>query len=227
MSFSPAKPRRPAASPNPASSARLASATKKRALPYALLGVLLIALCVLGSVVTSVDSSSRSAVLAVASTIRAGQVIQAADLVSVQVAAGPGVKVIPVGESGEVVGKTAAVTLTAGSLMTRADVGASTVPASGQAVVSVLVKFGSYPADLAAGATVAVATGSPSGASSAVVAPVPLSGDPQATVVSVMAASSNDGSVAVELMTAPGSAGQIAAIPAGEVQLITVTSGGM
>lgn len=203
---------------------RLASPGKRRSIPYAILGVALIAACALGALLTSVSLSSRGAVLALSSTVRAGQVITAADLRSVQVSAGSGVTLIPAAESGSVIGRSAAVTVESGSLLTRADLGASTVPGAGQAVLTVLVKFGSYSVDLSAGAHVAVATGPASGATGTS-AGEPLDTDPQATVISVTPSTTSDGSVAVEMSTDTTSASQIAAIPAGQAQLITVSAG--
>lgn len=224
MPFSPSSTLRPSASKERDAPNRLASAGKRRSVPYAVLGVALIAACALGGLLTSVSLGSRGSVLALSATVRAGQVITAADLRSVQVSAGSGVTLIPAAESGSVIGQAAAVTVESGSLLTRADLGTSTVPGAGQAVLTVLVKFGSYSVDLSAGARVAVATGPASGSSTAG-AGQPLSSDPQATVVSVTASSTSDGSVAVELSTDTASASQIAAIPAGLAQLITVSAG--
>jgi hypothetical protein len=212
---------------DPATGGRLTAPGKRRSVPYAVLGVVLVAACALGFLVTSVSLGARSAVLALSTTVKAGQVITAADLRSVQVATGPGVAVIPASAQSTVLGRTAAVTLTAGSLLTAGELGTSTVPGAGGAVVSVLVKFGAYPADLAPGARVAVATGaSASGADGGAAGAVPLSGDPQATVLAVTASSTADGSAAVELQTDTASAGLIAAIPAGQAQLITIAAGG-
>ncbi len=214
---------------DPAAGGRLAAPGKRRSVPYAVLGVVLVAACALGFLVTSVSLGARSAVLALSSTVKAGQVITVGDLRSVQVAAGAGVAVIPASEQSSVLGRTAAVTLTAGSLLTRSELGASTVPGAGGAVVSVLVKFGAYPVDLAPGARVAVATGTTtttSAATAGATGAVPLSGDPQATVLAVTASSTADGSAAVELQTDSASAGLIAAIPPGQGQLITIAAGG-
>ena len=211
---------------DPATGGRLAAPGKRRSVPYAVLGVVLVAACALGFLVTSVSLGARSAVLALSSTVKAGQVITAGDLRSVQVAAGAGVAVLPASEQSSVLGRTAAVTLTAGSLLTRGELGASTVPGAGGAVVSVLVKFGAYPVDLAPGARVAVATGTTTTTSGAAAGAVPLSGDPQATVLAVTASSTADGSAAVELQTDTASAGLIAAIPPGQGQLITIAAGG-
>lgn len=223
MPFSPSTTLRPASKQKDAPN-RLASASKRRSIPYAILGVALIAACALGALLTSVSLGSRDAVLALSSTVRAGQVITAADLRSVQVSAGSGVTLVPAAESGSVIGQSAAVTVESGSLLTRADLGTSTVPSAGQAVLTVLVKFGSYSVDLSAGAHVAVATGPASGSTSAG-AGQPLDTDPQATVISVTSSSTSDGSVAVEMSTDTTSASQIAAIPAGQAQLISVSAG--
>jgi hypothetical protein len=224
MPLLPSNTIRPAASKQKDAPNRLASASKRRSVPYAILGVALVAACALGALLTSVSLGSRNAVLALTSTVRAGQVITAGDLRSVQVTSGSGVTVVPASESASVIGQTAAVTVESGSLLTRADLGTSTVPGAGQALLTVLVKFGSYSVDLAPGAHVAVATGPASGSSTAGVGQ-PLSSDPQAVVVSVTASSTSDGSVAVEMSTDELSASEIAAIPAGQAQLITVSAG--
>ncbi|GAA3390312.1 hypothetical protein GCM10020369_43790 [Cryptosporangium minutisporangium] len=101
-------------------------------------------------------TSGRVAALAVATNVPAGQVITDRDLQTVQVAADSSVSLVRASERNTVVGQTAAVPLTAGSLLSAAMLGAPAPPATGQAVVAVSVDPGRFPPALTAGSTVTV-----------------------------------------------------------------------
>ena len=202
-----------------------ASPGRRRNLPQAVLGVVLVVAAGLAFTATSLKVGSSSSVLALSTRVAAGSVIEASDLTSVQVKASGGTGLIPVTEESGVLGRTAAVTLASGSLLTSSQLG-TVSPTAGQSEIEVLVKFGAYPTDLEPGARVAVAASTSGSGTSASAGVSPLSGDPQATVVTVTASSSGDGSAAVELSADAQDAASISALPSGDDVLVTVAAGG-
>jgi hypothetical protein len=133
---------------------------------------------------TSVDR--RQAVLAVRRPVAAGQVIVPEDLRQVRVSTADGITPVPVSRSATVVGKSAAVALVPGTLITSDHVGAPSSLQAGQAIVGVALKAGQAPAALPAGTRVQVITTVKGGGadqarpvvltSSAVVAPAATNG---------------------------------------------------
>jgi hypothetical protein len=105
---------------------------------------------------TSVDR--RQAVLAVRRPVAAGQVIAPEDLRQVRVSTADGITPVPVSRSATVVGKSAAVALVPGTLITSDHVGAPSSLQAGQAIVGVALKAGQAPAALPAGTRVQVIT---------------------------------------------------------------------
>jgi hypothetical protein len=86
--------------------------------------------------------------------VAAGEVIGQADLRVVQVDAA--VELVGAADRDMVVGRTAAVPLAAGSLLSPAQLGAPAWPPAGRSVLAVLVPTGLVPAGLSAGTTVSV-----------------------------------------------------------------------
>src|SRR5438477_225733 len=82
--------------------------------------------------------------------------IEAADLTQVSAADDPSLGLIPAAQASAVVGRTAAVPLLPGTLLTRSLIGDAAFPPAGKVVASLAVKPGQYPQGLAAGAHVAV-----------------------------------------------------------------------
>jgi hypothetical protein len=107
------------------------------------------ALLVLASIAifASIYSSAgrRVPVLVVTSTIQQGQRIVSADLGTAQVASSGGLATIPVSSADELSGTWAAVTVPAGSLLTRGDVTAHRPVSGGNAVVGLALKDGQLP----------------------------------------------------------------------------------
>jgi hypothetical protein len=202
---------------------RLVVTRRKRTRPFLVIGGVL----VLGGAVASVAAYSqlggRIAVIELRHGVTVGQVIDLSDLRSVQVAADSDVPLIPVSAASTVVGHRAGVALPAGTLLSRADLATGSIPAPGQTMLSLEVKPGAYPTQLAPGQQVAVATVTPAGQSAV---PVIVSGLPTATVLSATPASNNSGDMEVSLVTGSGAAGQIASIPADGAQLIVTSPGG-
>jgi hypothetical protein len=99
---------------------------------------------IFASIYTSADH--RVPVLVVTSTIHQGQRITAADLGTADVASSGGLSPIPVSSASELSGTWAAVTIPAGSLLSRGDVTSSRPLATGSAVVGLALKDGQLPA---------------------------------------------------------------------------------
>ncbi len=93
-----------------------------------------------------VHSSRLVSVIALTHQVGQGEVIEESDLRQVNVALAGGVSAVPVADANLVIGKPAAVTLLAGTLLSPSDVGGATALATGQSVVGVDLKPGMLPA---------------------------------------------------------------------------------
>jgi hypothetical protein len=193
--------------------------------PWIVAGVLLVVGCALAFGVASVRASQGEQVLAVARSVPAGHVVQPDDLQVVKVTPTPGLDPVPAASEASAVGRTAAVALVAGTLLTPADVGAPAEGANGD-TVAVALKAGAYPPSLGPGGlvdVVPVVNSSSSGTTSV----SGQSGSIRALVVSIdsaPAASSAD--AVVSLQVNPSDADQVAALAAaGEIALVELPSG--
>lgn len=110
------------------------------------LGVALVAVGALAAAWLVSASSARVAVLVAARDVPYGTVLTDADLSSVEVAGTGGVAVIPAGERDRVVGRVAATTIVAGSLLAPAQLTAAAPPAPGEVLVGVPLKADRLPA---------------------------------------------------------------------------------
>ena len=204
--------------------ARLPGRRRKPA--YLGLGALLVVVCALGFAVAAGRMDHRSSVLVLARPVTVGQVLTVADLRAVPVSAGSGVDSIAAAESGSVAGRSMAVSLPAGTLLTRAELGTATIPSAGEAITALAVKPGQFPPDLAAGAHVhLVPSGSTGGTSQQATAPaaVPAAGW-AATVTDVQALASGQGSV-VTVLLAQTDALRVAVLGSGLVSVVVVAGG--
>jgi hypothetical protein len=198
--------------------------------PLAAGGVVLVVACALVFAEGWLQAGHRQPVLALAQPVAAGQVITAADLETVRVSAAGPVSLVPASRQAEVVGRTAAVSLPAGSLLAGSDIG-TPPPVKGQVRLGVALKPGAYPPDLAAGQDVdvlATPAAAASGSSSSGAAPAALPVG-QAVVLSVSpaAASSGSGDTVVEIQVAADAMPQVAAAnAAGQIALATIPAGG-
>ncbi len=130
---------------------------------------------------------------------------------------------VPEAAEPSVLGQPMAVSLPAGALLTRAEVGAAALPAPGQALLAVLVKPGQAPPDLAAGARVLLVLTPPAGGS----APAqsgPIS-DWAGTVTAVQQLDGEQGTVVV-VQLPRAQAMQVAALPAGQLSVVATAGGG-
>jgi hypothetical protein len=95
-------------------------------------------------------------VLALAQPVAAGEVIGETHLQVVHIVPDPRVELVPASQRQTVVGRTAAVPLAEGGLLSPAQLGAVAWPPSGQSVLAVPVATGRMPAGLSAGSVVSV-----------------------------------------------------------------------
>ncbi|MFG1648352.1 SAF domain-containing protein [Micromonospora sp. NPDC049275] len=166
--------------------------------------------------------------LALTRGVNAGAVISDGDVRVVRVANPSGLALISADRRDEVVGRTAAVPLAAGSLVVSSQVGPPAWPAAGQAVIAVPVKAGRAPAALAAGTRVVVLVGPPAAAQQAGGTPTadqPAAGARRAlaTVVSAGAGEQAGGQV-VGLLLAAQEAEAVASA-SGDVSLVQLGPG--
>ncbi|WP_236703776.1 SAF domain-containing protein [Lentzea aerocolonigenes] len=198
---------------------------RRRSRPYLVLGLLLPALCAGAFLWISLATDDHRPVLALAREVTVGHVVTAQDLRSVRVEVDPGVLVVDAGQTAGVVGKTMSVSLPAGALLTPDAVDAPAIPVSGQAIVSLALKAGQFPAEVGQGARVAVVFVS-GGTSGAVPhASAPESGTWRGVVTSVAMPPSEQVTV-VSVQLAEAAAGQVAAVPVGQLSLVLVAGGG-
>ena len=123
------------------------AAPKGRRRPLMLaLGLALVAVGALTSVWLVSTASQRVAVLVLARDVPYGSPITAADLTTTDVSVDPNVATVPASELDTVVGSVAATSLSAGSLLSRAQFTAAAPPAAGQVLVGVAIPATRMPA---------------------------------------------------------------------------------
>lgn len=196
---------------------------RRRNPAYLGLGALLVVVCALGFAVAASRLDHRVSVLALARPVTVGHTLSAGDLRAVPVSAGGGVDSIPASASGSVIGRSVAVSLPAGALLTRAELGTASVPGAGEAIVALSVKPGQFPPDLAAGAHVHLIATANAGQQASAVPGVPAGGW-AATVTGVQGLASGQGSV-VTVLLAQADALRVAALGSGLVSVVVVAGG--
>ncbi len=164
-------------------------------------GTLLMASSALVAMLLFASLGDRQAVLSVVGPVLAGEVIEPGDLGETLVAADTPAGVVPAARRDEIVGRTAAVDLVAGSLLADPQVGEPPLADSGEAVVGAVLAPGAFPLGLRRGDRVVAVT-------------VPAEADPSgravpsvpATVVAVEEQPDSGGGVAVSLAVPPDEA---------------------
>ena len=199
---------------------------RRVSVPRVLFGVLLVLGFALAGAVLANRIDTRSPVLAVAHALNAGQTIIDADLTVVRVAADTTVATTPAAQRTAVVGRTATMPLTAGSLLTPAQVGAPVWPPAGQSAIALQVKAGHAPGGLAAGAHVTVlvvptSSGTTTQTSTSQAVQPPTA---DATVVSIRPVGDQSGASVVTLLLTASDALRIAAA-SGEPVLVQIGAG--
>lgn len=114
-----------------------------------LVAVACLALVGLGGLLSAwayTSTSNTQEVLAVRDTVHRGEVIDAKDLVSVRVGVDPALSPLPASELDQVVGKRAAMDLSAGGLITAADVVDEVVPGADESIVGIRLTSAAMPA---------------------------------------------------------------------------------
>ncbi len=207
--------------------ARPRPAGRRRQVPLVVVGVLLVIGCALAFTDASLHLGSREEVLVVAQPLAAGQVLTPGDLRAAKVSTGSGLAPIPVTAESSVVGRSVAIPLVAGTLLTSGEVGSASPVGSGSDVVALALKAGSFPPDLAAGDRVQVVPVASSSSSSGTASAT--SGSPvAATVLAVDAGSAASGSPTVfSLQVSTGDADEVASLAAAnQASLVQVGAGG-
>jgi hypothetical protein len=190
---------------------------------------LLVVVCATGFAVDASRLDHRHAVLALSHPISVGDVLTASDLRDVYVDAGSGVDSIPASELNTIAGRAMAVSLPAGALLTLAELGSPATPAPGTAIAAELVKAGSFPPDLTAGAHVLLIATPAGGASGTPVDNTAVNGQPStswhAIVLAVETLDNDQGTVLTVQITA-SDATALAQVPAGDLDVISTAVGG-
>jgi hypothetical protein len=167
-------------------------------------------------------------VLAVARPVAAGQAITAADLTTVSAAEDPNVRLVTAAKEDEVVGRSAAVPLLPGTLLTPALVGESAFPPAGKVSASVALKPGQFPAGLSRGARVAVYVSATVAQNGNAVEPSSNASPTRlnATVLGVDPAGDGQGGTVVSLLLDAADSARLASAPAGGVVLMQTSASG-
>ena len=185
-------------------------------------GLLSVLMCAGIFAVVQLSGDARVQVLAIARSVAAGQPLAADDLKAVRVVPDPSVPLVKATQVDQVIGRSPAVPLAPGTLLTESQLGPAAWPAAGQAVVAAVFKPGTVPAGLAAGShalVVIVAKGDVTGAVDSASAPQPVA----ATVVDVTAGTDGTGTTIVSLLVTRADAAKLAGTGA-DLSLVLVAS---
>jgi hypothetical protein len=184
------------------------AAPKGRRRPLMLaLGLALVAVGALASVWLVSSASQRVSVLVLARDVPYGSPITDADLNTTDVSVDPNVATVPASELDAVVGSVSATSLSAGSLLSRAELTSAAPPAAGQVLVGVAIPATRMPAGgLAPGDRVLVVDTPAAEADPSAVAPATI----PATVVRVGGMDVN-GVTVVDVTVATGDGPALAA----------------
>lgn len=126
---------------------RLAAAPKAERRPIlTIAGVAVVALGGLISVWTYLGASDAHEVLAVRTTVERGDVIEAADLMTVRVTVDPALRPLPASQIDDVVGQRASFDLVAGGVVTAEQLTTTAIPAEGNSVVGLNLASTMLPA---------------------------------------------------------------------------------
>ena len=175
------------------------------------LGVIVIALCVLGAATLYSRADDRVDVIGVRRAVPAGQVVTAGDLRSVRVGVGSDVRTVPTSELSRLVGRVAAVTLVPGALLTPDQVTDAPRIPGGHAVAGVTLAPGRFPRSIVRGDEVLLVQTSASTATGEDAPPVQLG---RATVLDIADDPATEGQVDVSLLVATDNAMSVASASA-------------
>jgi SAF domain len=162
--------------------------TRRRSRSRIAAGAVLVVACVFGFLAAASAVTGRHAeVLVLARPVPAGAALSAADFAVTDLPQASGVATIPASEEAQLTGRTVAVPLTAGTLLTPADLGPPSFPPSGRAIVALPLSPGAYPPDLQPGARVAILPGHSASQDSSVSTGQPAAGNANVIIGTVTA----------------------------------------
>lgn len=175
------------------------------------------------------EAGHRKAVLAIARAVPAGQAIAAADLTEALVSADPSLHPVPASQARTIVGRTAAVALVPGTLLSTAELATGPVLPAGRDVVGLSLKAGQVALGVRVGDHVMVVrtptTPANAAGSAGVDAAVPVVAR-NAQVVAVDAASAKaGGAAAISVVVDAGDAAVVAAAGASGQAALVVEGG--
>jgi hypothetical protein len=183
-------------------------------------GVLIIALCILGTVSLYSSAGERVTVLSVRKWVAPGQRIKAQDLGTVSVSTNSGVRTIPASARARLVGRIAAVGLVPGALLAPDQVRDGPQVVTGMGIAGATLKPGQYPVGLSAGDEVAVIETPPASATGTTASPKELG---RAKVLDLVTSDDALGSLNVSLVVPSDVATSVAtAGAAGRLSLVVV-----
>lgn len=200
-------------------------ASRRRRVPYLVVGLLLVVVCAAGAVITVLQVGNREPMLSLARPVNVGDVLTPQDLRQIPLPADSDADLIPASNAATVLGRPVAYSLPAGTLLSRPALGRAQVPVAGEAIVAVAAKPGQFPPEVTAGTTVSVIT-VPHSQNSASSNQTPASGGPWSAVVTSVGSPSSDQTTVVSLRLPVESARQLAEVPPGQLSLVTVPAGG-
>lgn len=130
---------------HPPAGMRLSPTKPRRNGALIAVGVLLIVGCGLIAALLQMRATSKTAVLAVVHQVPAGQEVRSSDLSTVQISGGNGLSAISAHDMAAVIGKTAAVSLMPGTLLSRSQLTAENSVSKGKVVIGLSLKPGQVP----------------------------------------------------------------------------------
>lgn len=190
---------------------------RQRSVPLALVAVGCMAVSIVAFVGLQLSSSDRSPVLVVARPVAAGTALTDADLTVAEVSADPALDPIALSARDSVLGRTAAVDLTPGTLLVDAAMGQARVLDAGEAIVGIEVTAASAPTGtMAVGDRVQlVETAAPGSAGAAAASGRAVLADGRVTDIGGSSTSSSSGAVHLAVAVPAVAAPSIAAASAG------------
>ncbi len=183
-------------------------------------GLVVLALSVLGVVTLVGRSNERVPVLAVGRNVPAGAVLDQDDLVTVDMPTDTGLSLVQAARTNEVVGRTAGVSLIAGTILTTAHLADEPRVPEGMALLGAILEPGQYPVGLRPADQVEMIEAHPLAAGS-VAQPIVAHG--LAEVRALAEPSTGSGALVVSLLVPESAAGSVAAAGAdGRLSLVVV-----
>lgn len=190
------------------------------------LGILAVVLGALVAYLMVATVGTSHPYLAMARTVPYGATITADDLTVVHINAASGLAPIPAADSGQIIGLHATTDLDAGTLLTRAEVAAVTIPAPGQPVLAVELKPGQLPGSVHVGDAIQLVI-VPASAVNAIPDPQTTADDTPTSVDATVVAgpvTGSDGNVRVDVAVDPANALTVATMAA-EGRIVIVLTG--